>query len=84
MSKEQIKASYIFGQENVASRMFANGKNVLLLQEVIEPEEVIQKIDVITMDKIDEAKELICDPDGYTGVCVTNKEIDFKDIWKWY
>ena len=31
MSKEQLKSSYIFGQENVASRMFAIGKNLLLL-----------------------------------------------------
>lgn len=27
MSKEQLKSSFIFGQENVASRMFANGKS---------------------------------------------------------
>ena len=33
MSKEQLKSSYIFGQENVASRMFTIGKNLLLLEK---------------------------------------------------
>lgn len=41
-SREQLKSSYIFGQENVASRMFAIGKNLTLLDRVFTTEEVLE------------------------------------------
>lgn len=82
MSKEQMKTNYIFGQENVASRMFANGKNVLLLDRVYTPEEVIQGIDCVSFDDIDEVKTLICEPEKYTAVAVTNKRFDLKKAWE--
>lgn len=82
MSKEQLKSSFIFGQENVASRMFANGKNVTLLDRVYTPEEIISEIDSVSLEDIDEVKMLICDPHRYTGVAVTDKRFDWSRAWK--
>ena len=83
MAKEQMKSSYIFGQENVASRMFANGKNLILLDRIFTPEEVVEGINNVTLDDIDKVKKLICNPASYTGVAVTSKRIDWKKVWKW-
>ncbi len=82
MSKEQLKSSFIFGQENVASRMFANGKNVTLLDRTYSPEEIISEIDRVSLDDIEEVKRLICDPELYTGVAVTDKRFDWRKVWK--
>lgn len=83
MAKEQMKSSYIFGQENVASRMFANGKNLILVDKIFTPDEVVQGIDKVSLEDIDMVKKLICNPAAYTGVAVTDKRIDWKKIWKW-
>lgn len=80
MSKEQLKSSYIFGQENVASRMFAIGKNLLLLGKVFTAEEVIEGIDGVTKEKIDEIKPILCNPKKYCGCCVTDKDFDLKSL----
>lgn len=82
MSKEQLKSSYIFGQENVASRMFTIGKNLLLLGKVYGTEEVLEGIDRVTGEDIDDIKHMICDTAGYCAVCLTDKKIDLKKMVK--
>ncbi|MBQ8562696.1 MAG: insulinase family protein, partial [Firmicutes bacterium] len=77
-SREQLKSSYIFGQENVASRMFAIGKNLTLLDRVFTPEEVLAGLDAVTMEDIEEVKKDICNLDNYSAVAVTNKRINLK------
>jgi predicted Zn-dependent peptidase len=76
MSKEQLKSSYIFGQENVASRMFAIGKRMLLLNNVLDTQEYISGIDNVTLEDIENITPLICDIKNYTAVCVTDKKIN--------
>ncbi len=44
-AKEQLKGSYIFSLENVNGRMFSIGKNMLLLNKIYTPEEVMSSID---------------------------------------
>jgi len=78
MAKEQSKSSYIFGLENVNSRMFANGKNILLLNEVREPQRVLAEIDAVTMDDMVRVAELICDMGQYCATLVTNRDVDLK------
>lgn len=78
MSKEQLKSSYIFGQENVASRMFTIGKNLLLLDKVYTAEEVLEGIDQVSLESIDQIKPMICDTDNYSAVCVTDKRVNLK------
>lgn len=80
MSKEQIKSSFIFGQESVASRMFMNGKNMILLNRVYSPLEVINEYDKVTMDDIREVENLICDISKYSGVLVSDKEYDLENL----
>ena len=41
MAKEQVKSSYIFGLENINSRMFNIGKNKLLFDRVYEADEIL-------------------------------------------
>ncbi len=82
MSKEQLKSGFIFGQENVASRMFVNGKNVVLLDKIYTPEEIISEIDKVSLEDIDRVKSLICDTKSYTGVAVTDRRFDWSRAWK--
>lgn len=82
MSKEQLKAGYIFGQENVASRMFAIGKNLLLLGKAYTAEEVLEGIDAVSLNSIDDIKDVICNTDNYSAVCVTDKKVNLKRMIK--
>lgn len=74
MAKEQLKGNYIFGQENVNSRMFSAGKNMLLMGETFTMEEVIDEIDSVTMDEIKEAADMISDISNYSAAVVTNEK----------
>ena len=79
-AKEQIKSNYIFGLENVNGRMFSNGKNILLLDEVREPERVLREIDAVTMDDMGRAAEMISDLGNYCASLVTGREVDLKKM----
>ncbi len=81
-SREQLKASYIFGQENITGRMFKNGKNLLLLGKLYTADEIIDEFNKVTMNDIKEAEKLICDFDNYSAVIVSNKELDVDAIMK--
>ncbi len=81
MAKEQAKASYVFAQENAASRMFANGKNLMLVNKIFTPEEVLDGFDKVTLGDIDEIKKMICDPCTYTGASVSDIKYDLGKIW---
>ena len=80
MAKEQLKGNYIFGQENVNSRMFSAGKNMLLMGETFTMEEVIDEIDSVTMDEVKEAADMISDISNYSAAVVTNEKINLKRI----
>lgn len=81
-SREQLKAGYVFGQENVAGRMFRNGKNTILCGKVFPQEEVIDSFNRVTMEDIEKVKTLICDFSNYSAVAVTKNKIDLKKIMK--
>ena len=82
IAKEQFKSSYAFSQENVSSRMFSNGKNLLLRGNYMTPKEVIGKVDAVDMDKMTQAFQKIIDLDQYCGIVIGNKEHDLKDYVK--
>jgi predicted Zn-dependent peptidase len=79
-SKEQMKGSYIFSLENVNGRMFSNGKNLLLLNKIYTPEEVIASIDAVTPEDIRDISEIVTDIRSYCGVLIGRKQIDLKKI----
>ncbi len=81
-SRAQLKAAYVFGQENVAGRMFKNGKNTILTGKISTPEEVVKGFDDVTMEDIEEMKKLICDFSNYSAVVVSKKHVDLKRIMK--
>lgn len=77
-SREQLKAGYIFGQENVAGRMFKNGKNTILTDKVVSADEVIAGFDKVTPDDLEEVKKIVCDFDNYSASLVTRHRVDLK------
>jgi len=81
-SREQLKASYIFAQENVSGRMFKNGKNILLGHRVKSAEEMIKGYDDVTVESIEKIKHLICNFDQYSAALVTNRKANLKKIMK--
>ena len=70
-SKEQLKSSFIFGQESVQNLMIYNGRNLLTYGRCITPSEVLQMLDDISLDDINEVKKEICDYDRFHIVNVT-------------
>ena len=82
MAKEQVKSSYIFGLENINSRMFSIGKNKLLLDRVYSPEEVLSKFDKVTQDDIKQAAEMIGDYSSYCAASVTGTDFDLERLIK--
>ncbi|MCL1810221.1 MAG: insulinase family protein [Clostridiales bacterium] len=79
-AREQLKGGYIFGQENVNGRMFANGKNMTLLGRVYLPEEVIAGVDKVTVEDVENAAMLVNDFSKYSATLITNRRADLK---KW-
>ncbi len=78
-SREQLKASFVFGEESTQNRMMANGKAFLLKGKVQEPEDIIEKYDNVTMDHIDSVKGLITGLKDYTCVAVSGEEFDLRE-----
>ncbi len=79
-AKEQLKGSYIFSLENVNGRMFSNGKNMLLLNKIYTPEEVMASIDAVTLDDIKDISEMVTDIHSYSGVLIGRNKVDLKKI----
>ncbi|MBQ9016498.1 MAG: insulinase family protein [Firmicutes bacterium] len=80
MAKEQMKSSFIFGLENINSRMFNLGKNKLLLDRVFEADEVLQAYDAVTRQDILDAAQLIGQSTSYCGAAVTGREFDLEAL----
>ncbi len=80
MAKEQVKSSYIFGLENINSRMFNLGKNMLLLEKVYAPDDVLSAYDAVTTEDILAVAQLIGDAAGYCGAAVTGQQFDLEEL----
>ncbi len=68
-SKEQLKGNYILGLESTSSRMNSIGKSELMLHHIDTPEEVLAKINSITMESVNEVIEKTFDLKN-TGISV--------------
>lgn len=73
-AKEQMKSSYIFGLESVNGRMFSTGKRMTLLREVKEPQEILSRIDQVTMEDLQAVEAVLCDLRQYSAVLITDRE----------
>ena len=77
-SREQLKGNYILGLESTSSRMNSIGKSELMLGYINTPEEVLEKIDAISMEIIDDIIDGIFDI-GSAGVSIVgNIKQDFE------
>lgn len=79
-AKEQMKSSYIFGQENVTGRMFSIGKTMAISRKIRTAEEVIEGFNKVTMEDIKKVTEKVCDLSRYCGAAVTNRDFDLKAV----
>lgn len=71
-SKEQLKGSYILGLESTSSRMSSIGKSELLLGRIHTPEEILGKIEKITMEGMNHIIQSIFNLDK-VGISVVGK-----------
>ncbi len=81
-SKEQLKGNYILGLESTSSRMNSIGKSELLLGEIYTPEQILKKIDAVSLEGIREVMQGIFDGKKVSIAAVGNikKEFDFSSI----
>jgi predicted Zn-dependent peptidase len=77
LAKEKVhnKGQYIFNQENTGSRMFAAGRNVLLLGHTYTPEEIIAGINAVSREDISRIAGQYADLAGYSAVIIGKKEL---------
>ncbi|ABP67550.1 processing peptidase [Caldicellulosiruptor saccharolyticus DSM 8903] len=78
VAKQQIKGSIIFGLENTSSRMSNLGKNMLLLNRIIEMQEIIDIINSIKFDQVMDIIREVLTKEFSVAVVGNKKEIDTK------
>jgi len=76
-SREQLKGNYILGLESTSSRMNSNGKSELLLGYINTPEEILKKIDSITMEDVVNIIDRVCNLKSKGISIVGNLKPDF-------
>ena len=76
IAKEQLKSSYVFGLENVNNRMYANGKNTLLLSRLLTTQEIMDRIDKVDMDALNRAAAMITDMNQYSAALISDRDYD--------
>jgi predicted Zn-dependent peptidase len=77
-AKEQLKSNYIFGLENVNGRMFSIGKNAIILDKVLSPEEILSNIDSVTAEAVEDVSTIISDPGTYSAAAISAHKISLK------
>jgi len=61
-AKDQLKGNLLLSLENVSTRMSRLGKSQLYLGKIIPPEEVVEKLNKVTIADIQELAEEMLDP----------------------
>ncbi|MGI6174936.1 MAG: M16 family metallopeptidase [Christensenellales bacterium] len=59
--KEQLRSSYLLGQESTSSRMLSLGKGEVLMGRILSEEEIVQQIEGVTMQDIEEVIPFVFD-----------------------
>lgn len=58
-TKEQMKSNFLLSLENSSNRMSSMGRSLLLLEKILTPDQLIEKINDVTIEKIDKLIERI-------------------------
>lgn len=69
-SKEQLKGSYVLGNESTGSRMTAIGKRKLLYNETKTEEEILASIDAVSMEDVSAAAKEVLSTDQLAAAFV--------------
>jgi len=80
--KEQYKAAYVFRRENNSSRMFAAGRNMLLLGRIYTEEEILAGVDAVTVDDINRLAAGYADFSHYSAIAISGKDHDLDKMLK--
>ncbi len=78
IAKEQLKSSYVFGQENVNNRMYTNGKRSLLLSHLLTTQEILDRINKVGMNELKMTADRIADIGKYSAAVISNKEFNIE------
>ena len=81
-SKEQMKGSYIIGFEGTSAHSSANGKAMLLRNKLYSSDDVIRKIDGVTMDDINDIIPYVFDADRLCAAFVGKGTQKLADSFK--
>jgi predicted Zn-dependent peptidase len=81
-SKEQLKGNYMLGLESTNSRMNSIGKSELLLEYILTPEEILEKINQVNMDSVNKVIKNVFNIDKVSLAAVGGfkKDIDLKSL----
>jgi predicted Zn-dependent peptidase len=74
-SREQLKSNFLLSLESAANRMNSIGRTLLMLGKVITPDELVEKIDAITMDDFYAVCERIFKMDE-TGLSLVGRGVE--------
>jgi predicted Zn-dependent peptidase len=79
-SKLQLKGNYILGLESTSSRMNSIGKSELMLGSIFSSDEILKKIDDISMDRVDNmiSKVFNLNKVGFSAVGNIKKDVDIS------
>lgn len=76
VAKQQIKGNIIFGLENTSSRMSNLGKNMLLLEKVMDLEQIVETIDSIKYEDVIKTAQEIFSKEFAISIVGNKKDID--------
>jgi predicted Zn-dependent peptidase len=78
--KEQYKANYIFRRESNSSRMFAAGRNQLLLGRIYTEGEILAGVDAVTVGDIARLAKRYADASAYSAVTISGRAHDLPAL----
>jgi len=78
--KEQYKANYVFRRESNSARMFAAGRNMLLLGRIYTEEEILAGVDAVTKDDIKRLAAKYADFSDYSAIAISSREHDLNAL----
>ncbi len=71
-AKQQIKSNFILGLESTSSRMSSIGRRELLYNEIITPDEIVDKINAVQLEDIIKISKMIFNKENFTVVYTGN------------
>lgn len=84
-SREQLKGSFILGLESTSSRMSSIGKSELLLEKTYTQEEILEKIENISTERMNHVIRNIFNPEK-AGISIVgkikNSDLQFTQLWQ--